>query len=323
MKEDGSDSSSSSNNNVYLSHWNWQLSYFQEHLTNLRVNENSNSNNNNDNDDESNSNSNSNNSFNNLYNLDDGKEQRVYTISLQSDEYRDIRMTYMHFPGAQIFRCLSYPRNGNLPIMGMGLMKFGIGSGGKSKSKSKNMAVMDYQPLPPPPNSNNNNNNNNDDQQQQLQLQLQQQHHSAVNDLYTSELLRLRAEIPSMTQPMTHQHFDSDDERKYFTESPLLGRWSDGDDDASEQHRRDLQRAQRDYVQTHIELTQRFSGNNNIDNDNDEDEDNSILLKLHSDFDTHVSEKEPAGKFLCSAFGPEIGNKLVHTVIFPLSTVQY
>jgi len=278
MKEDGPDSEAC--DNVFFAHWNWQFSYFEDHLTNLKVRD--------------------------VKDLDESvqelfyatkdstntksnkPQQRVYTISLESDEYRDIRMTYMHCPGMQTFRCLSYPRNGDIPIMGMGLMKMG---------GVKNLAILDYQPLPPTGDQG-----------------------FTINDTYTSELLKLRAETPSMSQTMSARHFDTNDERKYFTEFPLLGRCneleaSDGD---VEDYRRDLLATQKKYVAKHTELTQMFdkdSQSNSKSNPNTEQD----VLERHSDFDTHVSEREPAGPFLCGVFGPETGGKLVHNVIFPLS----
>merc|ERR1712224_361141 len=129
--------------------------------------------------------------------------------------------------------------------MGMGLMRFG---------GVKHMAIMDYQPLP------------NDAPQ--------------IQDLYESELIRIREEIPSMCQPMSRRHFDdSSEERKYFSDVALKGNWtaaaannngdndSDTDNDPSRESVRrmkELERAQREFVRGHVELTQRLlAGNNN------------------------------------------------------------
>jgi hypothetical protein len=314
MQEDGPDADASKN--VFVDLWNWQFEFFEEHLTNLQVRDVKVQHP----DDVS---------IHDLYYATKGsggggggdthkeqqqnkpqKQQRVYTISLESDEYRDIRMTYMHCPGMQTFRCLSYPNNGDIPIMGMGIMKMG---------GSKHLAILDYQPLPPTKTTATETNQN-----QKL-----------INDTYTKELLKLRQEIPSMSQPMTRRHFDSNEERKYFTEFPMLGRCNELEATETEvqDYRNNLSAAQKKYVAKHIELTQTFdkksssnsNSNNNKTNDNSksnnnkEDDDLSYVLERHSDFDTHVSEKEPAGPFLCSVFGPEIGGKLVHNVIFPLS----
>ena len=231
------------------------------------------------------------------------KDQRIYTVSYQSEEYRDIRITYMNFPGSQFFRCMCYPNSINVPILGMAYMQFGSnggsnGNGGSnagSNSITKNMAFMDYQPILLPTSSS-------------LPT-------SDDDNKYKSELLRIRSEIPSMNTPISHKHFDSEEERKYFTDCPLICKW-DNDND-SEFHHQELVRAQHDYIQTHIKLTKEdrmMTHKNNIDNNN-----NDNLLKLHSDFDTFVSAKEPAGKLLCHAFGTKIGNQLVHRILFPLS----
>lgn len=254
---------------VFLSHWNWQLDYFRTHLTNLRVNVQENEDGSDD-----------------LYCMDDGSK-RLYTISLSSDEYRDIRMTCMDFPSCKTLRCLAYPSDGKLPILGMGIMKFG---------KHQHLAVLDYQPLP--------------DAAEQ-----------GVQEAYVSELLRMRDEIPSMGQPHTYKHFVTE-ERKYFTDVPLIGKWTDRKNDNENVNDNDttpwlddLERAQREFVRTHVRLTQSLR-------DTDESESSSQsdrVVQLHSDFDTDVSRKEPAGAMLVANYGPELAHRLVHEVIFPLS----
>ena len=293
---DGTDAEASKN--VFVDLWDWQFAFFEEHLTNLRVRDVT-------------VQHQGDVSIHDLYYATKAskqhgqqqQQQRVYTISLESDEYRDIRMTYMHCPGMQTFRCLSYPNNGDLPIMGMGIMKMG---------GSKHLAILDYQPLPVASDAPTNQNHG--------------QEQERINDLYTTELLQLRNENPSMGQAMTRQvHFDSDTEQvKYFTESPMLGRCNELEATPSEiqTYKDNLSAAQKQYVAKHIELTQMFGkkNNNNANNSNKRNaNDLSYVLERHSDFDTHVSEKEPAGPFLCGVFGPEIGGKLVHNVIFPLS----
>lgn len=282
LNEESTDADTEATQNVFLSHWNWQFSFFEEHLTNLKVRVAEHP------EDES---------IHDLYYaIKDSKgksesksKQRVYTVSLESDEYRDIRMTYMHCPAMQTFRCLSYPRNGDIPIMGMGLMRMG---------ECRNLAILDYQPLPAAATAT----------EGPSQLE--------INELYTSELLKLRESMPSMSQPMTRRHFDSNEERKYFTEFPLLGRCNELEATASETetYRSDLMEAQKKYVAKHTELTQNQRYSPTSENSSPE-----YVLERHSDFDTHVSEKEPAGPFLCGVFGPETGGKLVHNVIFPLS----
>lgn len=278
MEEDSP--ASEGNNSYFLDMWNWQFSFFEDHLTNLKVRDVQHA-------DES---------IHDLYYAtkrgkkdddDDTPTEHVYTISLESDEYRDIRMTYMHCSRMQTFRCLSYPRNGDLPIMGMGIMKMG---------GSKNLAILDYQPLPPT-----------------------DEKEAKINDAYTAELLKLRKEIPSMSQPMTHRHFDSNEERKYFTEFPLLGRCNEleASEEETQEYNHNLRKALQKYVAKHSELTQTF-GSSRYHRET-EKERLEYVLERHSDFDTHVCEREPAGPFLCGVFGPEEGGKLVHNVIFPLS----
>ena len=136
-----------------------------------------------------------------------------------------------------------------------------------------------------------------------------------------------------MNEAISHTHFDTAEERKYFTDVPLKCGWSNNnnaenderdesimaaeDDHSPEFYRKELDRAHRDFVQSHVELTQRLSMSTNED-----DSATAVptdVLKLHSDFDTLISAKEPTGMFLSGAFGKDIGNKLVHTVLFPFS----
>jgi len=255
----------------FLDHWNWQFEFFETHLTNLRVKSL-------DVVDES---------IRDLYytqkdeDCADKPTQRVYTISLESDEYRDIRMTYIHCSGMETFRCLSYPSNGDLPVQGMFVMKMG---------GCQNLSIMDYQPLP-----------------------AHNEESLEINELYTNNLLALRQQIPTMSQPMTHRHFDSEEERKYFSELPLLGRCNDLEATTEEKQEfvDNLWKAQKQYMNMHVSLTKKFTDG--------ESSDPEYVLQRHSDFDAHVSEKEPAGPFLKSVFGQELGSTIHHSVIFPLS----
>merc|ERR1711907_730674 len=282
--DDGNTNNSDDNakHGVFLSQWNWQLSYFQQKLTNLRIKPTTATS---DDDDDL------------MYVADEQKGKRMYTVSMESDEYHEIRMTYLSFPGAEFFRCASYPRSSSeIPVMGMTLMQFGGGACGK------NMAVMDYQPIQP---------------------------NSNTQALYEYELRRILTKIPCVNEAISHTHFDTPEERKYFTDVPLKCGWSNNnnddadDDERNDQHapdfyRKELDRAHRDFVQSHVELTQRLSRPADKD-DGAAAATTADVLKLHSNFDTLISAKEPTGMFLSGAFGKDVGNKLVHTVLFPFS----
>jgi Ferredoxin-dependent bilin reductase len=261
----------SSKDAVFLSHWNWQLEYFQKHLTNLRVNVAGTG------DDDlmyvENSSSSS---------SKGGKtspKQRIYTVSLESDEYRDIRMTYLHCDDqAQIFRCTCYPRN-DMPILGMGLMQLG---------QHRNVAIIDFQPLL-----------EEDDNDESLSEQCK----------YTSRLEEIRSSYKSMQQPMSDRHFDPNEQR-YFTANPIIGKWIK-DEECATQCWRDLQQVHQDCVQAHVELTQTSRAKAELSHHQVE--------QMHSDYDTFVASKEPASHLLGSAFGKDVALRLVHQVIFPLS----
>jgi len=290
MREDGSSDSDDDDDDsdvFFLDHWNWQLSFFEENLTDLRVRDVEEQHHHSGRDDES---------LRELYyastDLNDGEKKcsRVYTISMESVEYRDIRMTYMHCPDLQTFRCLSYPRNGDVPVMGMSVIRMG---------GVRNLSVMDYQPLPPP---------SDDDETE-----------SKINDAYTAALLESRREIPSMSAPITHKNFAKKEEqhrRSYFTEFPLLGRCNDLEATDAEIHeyRETVRKAQRRHVSKHVELTRRVGRSADPLKLSP-----GYVLERHSDFDTNVSEREPALGFLRGVFGSEKGDRIFHNVIFPLS----
>ncbi|KAG7345575.1 ferredoxin-dependent bilin reductase [Nitzschia inconspicua] len=268
----GDSMESKSNNNVFLSHWKWQLEFFQSQLTNLRVNSQDNST-----------------CQNLMYIESDGtsnkgaaKKQRIYTLSLQSEEYRDIRMTYLQCGDqSQIFRCTCYPRN-DMPILGMGLMQLG---------NHRNIAIIDFQPLL-----------HDGDDETSL----------AEQSRYTRRLQDIRSSFKSMQHPMSDRHFDPN-EQKYFTANPIIGKWIKDDDDALKNWQ-DLQQVHRDCVQAHVTLTQDRNGGRT--------DRNVHVQQLHSDYDTFVASKEPAGQLLSSAFGKDVAHRLVHQVIFPLSQQQ-
>lgn len=278
MEGDGPDSDPS--DNTYLDLWNWQFSFFEENLTNLRLREDTML---------------QTEEIRDLYYAttggtdggarEQGRQQRVYTVSLESDEYRDIRMTYMHCPGMQNFRCLSYPRNGDLPLCGMVVMKIG---------RSRHCAVMDYEPV--------------------------DEGSTAANEDYGKKLLAMREDFPSMAQAITHKNFDGSEKRKFLTAAPLVGRCDEGagegesGEDAAARfagYKRDVGLAQRDYVGGHAALTRSYGTGGEAGEER--------ALETHAAFDTYNSEREPAGDFLRGVFGPEVAGKLVHNVIFPLS----
>jgi len=294
--------------NIFFSHWNWQLEYFQKHLTNVQVNT--------CHDDDESSLSNllyvktTKPSHSNHDISDDAPEQQqqqqIYTISLQSDEYRDIRMTYLHFgKHAQIFRCTCYPRS-DMPILGMGMMQF---AGGQ-----RNVAILDFQPLL----SSHGENEEVDDGINNESMERQSE--------YISKLLEIRSSYPSFQQPMSNRHFDPNEQR-YFTANPFIGKWSetarnDQDDGINNTDRKDgtllwqeLQTIHQECVQTHVEMTQatRQDCQHN-------EEQHQRILRLHSEYDTFVAAKEPASQLLGSAFGKDVAHQLVHQVIFPLSS---
>lgn len=211
---------------------------------------------------------------------------RVYTVSLESDEYRDVRMTYMHCPAMEALRCVAYPRDGDLPCLGMGVMKM---------AGTRHLSIMDYQPLPPTNAAG-----------------------EAINDRYRRELTAIRRAIPSMSQPMSRRTFDSDEDRKYFTAEPLLGRCDEASATpaAAAAYRRDLRRAQEAFVARHVALTRACAAEGRGEARGG---DSARARARHAAFDAHLAAHEPAAPFLKGVFGEEVGRRLVRDVIFPLA----
>jgi Ferredoxin-dependent bilin reductase len=277
---------------VYQSHWDWQMRYFHDQLTNLRVK--------NQDQDQPN--------VDDLLHMisDDGKD-RIYTVALESDEYRDIRMTYLHCDdgATQIFRCACYPRsNGSfsssnsdsedpLPVLGMGFMRF---AGGR-----RNVAIMDYQPL-----------NNNDDKG----------HSRPADKLYQSQLNKIRSQYPDFQQSMSDKHFNADEKQLYWTESPLIAKWNvvDTNDDShngggGNDEWEQLTSSHQRVVAAHVQTTKRL-----VAEKQDQHHRDDVAVKdLHAEYDTFLSAREPAGHLLTRAFGPDVADRIVHQVLFPLS----
>jgi len=269
---------------VYRSHWDRQMKYFHDHLTNLRVKKD---------DENDNSRSNTNNNVDDLLHVisHDGND-RIYTVALESDEYRDIRMTYLDCDGGatQIFRCACYPRaNGNkqevndpLPVLGMGFMQF---AGGR-----RNVAIMDYQPL-----------NHND----------QSSFKRPADEMYQSQLTKIRSQYPDFQQSMSDKHFDADEKQLYWTDSPLISKWND---DGENNEWKQLESSHQRVLEAHVQLTKRL-----VANRRDANGDDGSVKELHAEYDRFLSAREPAGHLLTKAFGADVADRMVHKVLFPLS----
>ena len=260
------------------------MKYFHEHLTNLRVKKDDSSCKINKNVDDL------------LHMISHDGNDRIYTVSLESDEYRDIRMTYLDCDGGatQIFRCACYPRangksnkqeeanNDPLPVLGMGFMQF---AGGR-----RNVAIMDYQPL----------HRNNDESKCKR----------PADDIYQSQLNAIRSQHPDFQQSMSDKHFDADEKQLYWTDLPLISKWNDnGENNEWKQ----LESSHQRVLEAHVQLTKSLVADRRDTNGDDSVE------ELHAEYDRFLSAREPAGHLLTKAFGADIANRIVHQVLFPLS----
>jgi hypothetical protein len=102
--------------------------------------------------------------------------------------------------------------------------------------------------------------------------------------------------------------------------NPIIGRWSSSRHDGNEtdvsdsKMWKDLQTLHQDCIEQHVQMTQTMILNEDYSPESETD-----LLKLHSDY---VAAKEPASQLLGLSFGKDVAHRLVHEVIFPLSSCK-
>lgn len=107
---------------LYMSFWEWHMSFLKENLTNLQVM----------------SCANEDNDFS--YNVNEQKKARITSMCLSSNEYRKIRLTYYDAgDNTQVYNAVLYPDpKYNLPVLGVDLLAF---------NRKKYLAIVDFQPL--------------------------------------------------------------------------------------------------------------------------------------------------------------------------------
>jgi 15,16-dihydrobiliverdin:ferredoxin oxidoreductase len=247
---------------VYMPFWEWQLDTFQTQLSNFQIHPLANS--------------------TWEYVCNEEKQTRMVTLVASSDEYRQIRMTYLDGGDkTQIFTSVCYPR-GNLPILGIDLLQFG----------KQGVVICDFQPI-----------------------------HAteSEHDLTYEHLLRpIRDAFPSLQQPMSNRFFDPN---QYFSSQTLLGRRNSATT-SSPQNRplwQDLWPAYQAYVQTHVQLTQQQKPKPSSDDDED---DAMMILERHAAYDTYVASHDPAHPFHSAMFGAEFSKDYLYKVMFPLANQE-
>ena len=107
---------------LYMKFWEWQLSFMEEHLTDLTVAPCHNGN------------------TDFSYNVNTKKKARIVNLCASSKEYRKIRMTYYDAgDNTQVFNAVWYPDpKYNLPVLGIDLLAF---------NRKKYLAIVDFQPI--------------------------------------------------------------------------------------------------------------------------------------------------------------------------------
>jgi len=107
---------------LYMPFWEWQMSFMEEHLSDLQVS------------------SCHNGKTDFSYNVNTKKKARIVNLCASSKEYRKIRMTYYDAgDNTQVFNSVWYPDpKYNLPVLGIDLLAF---------NRKKYLAIVDFQPL--------------------------------------------------------------------------------------------------------------------------------------------------------------------------------
>lgn len=107
---------------LFMQFWEWQMSYMQDNLSNLRVQACTDG------------------KTDFSYKENTKKKARIVNMCASSDEYRKIRMTYYDAgDNAQVFNSLWYPDlSYNLPVLGIDVLAF---------NRKKYLAIVDFQPL--------------------------------------------------------------------------------------------------------------------------------------------------------------------------------
>ncbi|KAL3943073.1 MAG: hypothetical protein SGBAC_002850 [Bacillariaceae sp.] len=107
---------------LYMKFWEWQHSFMEENLTDLKF--------------EACTNGETDFSFN----VNEKKKARIVNICASSKEYRKIRMTYYDAgDNTQVFNAVWYPNpEYNLPVLGIDILAF---------NRKKYLAIVDFQPL--------------------------------------------------------------------------------------------------------------------------------------------------------------------------------
>eukprot|EP00980_Cylindrotheca_fusiformis_P031484 scaffold26456_cov117-Cylindrotheca_fusiformis.AAC.2 len=107
---------------LYMKFWEWQMSFMEEHLTDLKVSPCHNG------------------KRDFSYNANTEKKARIVNLCASSKEYRKIRMTYYDAgDNTQVFNAVWYPDpQSNLPVLGIDLLAF---------NRKKYLAIVDFQPI--------------------------------------------------------------------------------------------------------------------------------------------------------------------------------
>lgn len=161
------------------------------------------------------------------YVVDHNNHMRMHTCCYQSEEYRLIRMTTLDAGyRTQVFTSLWYPRDRNVPLLGIDFLQFNHGK--------KHLCIVDFQPMG-----------------------AKEQDHDA---LYEHRIRPIRDQYPSLQGAMTDRFYNSND--PFFSNQMLLGRHNQKGENytADEMVFRDLFPAFRGYLQAHLDMVTSCEG---------------------------------------------------------------
>jgi 15,16-dihydrobiliverdin:ferredoxin oxidoreductase len=281
----------------YMKFWEWQLTYMQQHLTNLRVIPLS--------DDERDT------DLSYLHNAQ--KPARLYTMCFTCEEYSKIRMTvYDAGHATQVFNTLWYPRAhandppyGPLPVFGVDLLQF---------HNTKHLCVMDFQPLINEPHP----------------------EYAPASSLtwwqeYQETMLKpIRNAFPVLQGKMSKRFYD---EHQFFSQQMLFGRFDKQHHLIDEQ----VYPAFQQFVQQHVRLVQtaRATQRQEVSAAShsatttttsapaSSSASHEAYLSWHRQqqaaYDTYSAQRDPAHGLLSNTFGKDVADRFVYNVLFSMS----
>jgi hypothetical protein len=269
----------------YMPFYEWQMSFMQQHLTNLQI----------------------------LPVLSKkGQDMsyienkngtiRMHTAIYRSDEYKYIRCTTLDGGHqSQVYTSVWYPTNTYVPVLGIDLLQFNHGK--------KHLCIVDFQPILESNHRNSNNENINyesvlkpiRDQYPSLHGEMTNRFYNA-NDIYFSKQMLL-----GRHNAIGNNNNKTQNDVPSYTAQQMVYN--------------DLYPAYQQYVQTHVQI-QKQSLQNQNHHHNIQHQQQQHVQQCHIQYDTYSAKHDPAHTLLSHLFGSEWADTYVYDILFPSSIQQ-